>query len=87
MSVSETHEKLVLKLIDWVENNADYLEITNLFSDTSINTSNYLKPPNIGGFIRDLYAHNLNQSFYVIGEAKTSIDLERPEQTNKLELI
>ncbi len=74
--VSSTHNKLVRKIIGWVKSQHEVKENLIIYHDNPAPIKAE-KPKKIGGSIPDVYAHSIDGSFVVIGEAKTIGDLEK----------
>ena len=75
MAVSRRHEELVDAIVDWLQTqhpNSGALSI----SAESIFCEHLPNPPLINGFIPDVYAVGMVEARTIIGEAKTSRDLE-----------
>jgi hypothetical protein len=70
---SVRHVRLVEKLIQNVEAHHQSPRGLMVFADHHRFGGN--RPPRIGGFTPDLYAHDLPATFRVVGEAKTPDDL------------
>jgi hypothetical protein len=81
---SEQHMKLVRTIREWIEIN--YRSEKSLFVWSDLPESqNFSKPLSIEGFIPDIYAKTISsQSRIIIGEAKTSRDLDRPHTEQQL---
>lgn len=71
---SSRHMRLVEKLIAGVRERHAPARGLMMFADHYTFGRN--RPPQIGGFTPDLFAHDLPMTFHVIGEAKTPDDLE-----------
>jgi len=76
MSESSVHIQLVEKLAQWIAVNILSGDGGSIFIDhPESKPSN--KPPTINGYIPDVFVSNVPKVGLVIGEAKTSQDLER----------
>jgi len=71
---SRAHTNLVENLIDAVESRHKHLRGFTMFADHHSFGND--RPPMIGGFTPDLFASDVPESFRIIGEAKTSLDLD-----------
>jgi hypothetical protein len=75
MSESNTHIRLVSKLVTWIA--AEYYrgDTGSVLVDCPENQS-IAKPPVIAGYVPDVFSHGLLGGGVVIGEAKTAGDVE-----------
>jgi hypothetical protein len=71
---SRTHTSLVENLIKAVDSRHRHRRGFTVFADHHSFGSD--RPPMIGGFTPDLFASDIPESFRIIGEAKTSSDLD-----------
>jgi hypothetical protein len=71
---SRTHTTLVENLIQVVDLRHKHTRGFTMFADHHRFGSD--RPPMIGGFTPDLFASDVPESFRIIGEAKTSSDLD-----------
>jgi len=83
MGESAQHMKLVKSLVEWVaqayfENDAGQILIDSPESSASA------KPPRVYGFVPDVYAERAMPRNLVIGEAKTTHDLESRHTRDQL---
>jgi len=76
---SRAHTILVKSLIDGVDARHKHVRGFTMFADHHSFGND--RPPMIGGFTPDLFASDVPESFRIIGEAKTSSDLDA-ERTN-----
>lgn len=84
MSESVTHRHLVRQLYRWVS--IQYF--AGGFEDVLVDDGDPMtgpRPPNIGGAVPDVFAKFVNGDAVVIGEAKTSRDLESPRSMDQIE--
>lgn len=86
MSESITHRDLVQQLYRWVS--ARYLNggSANVLVDDGDPVTG-ARPPNIGGAVPDVFAKTDRGDGVIIGEAKTSRDLETPRSVRQIELF
>lgn len=75
MAESSTHQLLVAQLSEWVHQNVACPENTLVLSDLST-TVRGDKPPSIGGYNPDVFCRVIGGGLIVIGEAKTTRDIE-----------
>jgi hypothetical protein len=81
MSDSATHVELVHSILSFVNSNfstTSFVVLTDLAG--SVN-----KPPRINGFVPDVFAQDIPRTTVIIGEAKTSKDLETDHSRSQVE--
>ena len=82
MPSSQTHHNYTHCIVRWIEDNysKDYMVvITDL--DNPIGEE---RPPNINGYIPDVYARNIENDITIIGEAKTQNDVRNKHTKNQI---
>ena len=75
MPISITHERLVSEVVKWIRSEFGTSDLV-LYTD-AVNGDSNSHPPNIDGFIPDVYGRILTEEYIIVGEAKTPGDLER----------
>ncbi len=85
MPVSRSHEQLVESIVQWIRKDEVFAQNIALHVDSVLEIARYPYPPNINGHIPDVYAKEMKRSTEIIGEAKTSKDLEFPRTKVQLE--
>ncbi|MGA2545395.1 MAG: hypothetical protein ABSF43_02515 [Rectinemataceae bacterium] len=75
MAESNIHIKLVSALVSWIATKYFQGERGSLLIDSSESPA-IAKPSGINGYVPDVIGHGLSDGLVVIGEAKTSGDLE-----------
>lgn len=84
MAETEGHARLLQHLVDWVMHNHGANPGLCVLIDGR-GAAREDKPRPIGGFVPDLFAVTVPQSFTIIGEAKWYEDLLRPHTKAQLE--
>lgn len=79
MSISELHYSLVYILRSWVIENYNEKDIS-LYADLP----GFQSPQKINSFIPDLYARIFKTNIVIIGEAKTSFDLDTSHSESQI---
>lgn len=85
MPVSRSHEQLVQSIVRWIKEKDALDRDIALHVDNVLETTKYPYPPNINGHVPDVYAKETQGTGEMIGEAKTSKDLESPRTKIQLE--
>mgnify|MGYP006908223643 CR=1 FL=1 len=81
MSESSRHMRLVSNIVKWIHETRASDDLCIFIDDPTQSGTD--KPPNIGGYLPDVFAKAVaRQPVTIIGEAKTAYDLE----TNRSEL-
>lgn len=83
MPVSRQHERLVGKLIGWIESAYFHTGDVCLYAD-HIDWPGTAKPLSLGGYIPDVYATGIVHSLTIIGEAETVRSLEGPHAADQI---
>ena len=81
---SDHHIRLVDQLVKWIHDNLKIEVIDFVLKDSPASKE---KPPNINGYIPDVYATNNSRERIVIGEAKSSSDLESRNTKSQLDAL
>lgn len=77
MPESQKHIATVKRVLAYIEQ--EYASVKTLYAATDLpGHASPNRPPNIGGFVPDIFCSNTPVTLTVIGEAKTSEDLQRP---------
>jgi hypothetical protein len=79
---SSTHVSLVSAILNWIEDrhgNKNLLIMANLPAPVGTPV-----PPCIEGFVPDVWAKNFQEGLIIVGEAKTSGDLENRHSADQL---
>lgn len=84
MGVSNQHERMVMHMIRWVQNNYAQAGDMCLYAD-HVDWSPDSKPYEIGGYIPDLLCLGLSSGMTIIGEAETSSSIERPHAASQID--
>ena len=83
MPESASHKRLVDALIEWIRTEYDDNKSLFIWTD-SLQDGTSKAPIRIEGFIPDVYAKFLSQPRQIIGEAKTSRDLDTKHTEKQL---
>ena len=83
MAVSSIHEKMVQAILIWIAERYENEEQLSVAADC-IFAEDLPLPPNIDGYIPDVYATGLKNKRTIIGEAKTPKDLETPRSREQI---
>ena len=83
MSESAVHLTLVERIVNWIKDDASGLECALLLVDLP-ETLTGEKPPTIGGYNPDVFCANLDRTHVLLGEAKTSADIERRHSRDQI---
>ncbi|RWG50498.1 MAG: hypothetical protein EOQ62_04290 [Mesorhizobium sp.] len=83
MAESAAHARLVRAILSFVE--LEFGPIIDLsVRDDSVFPLRYERPPRVGGFVPDVYATDVPTTVTIIGEAKTTSDLERERSRSQI---
>jgi len=83
MSESRTHVALVSEIVSYVgKRYAEHQPLMILTDAAGVATD--AKPPRVNGFVPDVYAKAVGESFCIIGEAKTFRDVDREHSLSQL---
>lgn len=77
MPESQQHIATVKRVLAYIEQ--EYSGVKTLYAATDLpGYASPNRPPNIGGFVPDIFCSDTTATLTVIGEAKTSEDLQKP---------
>jgi hypothetical protein len=74
---SLNHQALLRNMVKWVNDNRKLTGDVALFFDGAVVIGGD-RPPEVAGYVPDLFLRHSAQDFALIGEAKTFRDIERP---------
>ncbi len=83
MAESRTHLRLVEALVSWIAVEQFHGERGCILVDAPDSLA-HAKPPNIAGYVPDVFAHGLAGGGIVVGEAKTASDVENRHTREQL---
>lgn len=84
MGVSQSHENLVLAILNWLQLHHQVAGNISISADC-VSCGHLPNPPTLNGFIPDVFAVGIAKEITIIGEAKTPRDLETPRSRAQFE--
>ena len=82
MPSSQNHHYYTHCIVSWIENNYSKNKMV-VIADLD-NPIGEERPPNINGYIPDVYARNIKNDITIIGEAKTQNDISNEHTKNQI---
>ncbi len=82
MPSSQTHHNYTRCIVRWIEDNYSKDQMV-VIADLD-NPIGEERPPNINGYIPDVYARNIENDISIIGEAKTQNDVRNKHTKNQI---
>lgn len=83
MAESFEHRELVLKLTEWIEENLLDGDKAFLFADIDRRSNSFKTIKVLNGYQPDVFVKIPNKQVMIIGEAKTSKDIDREHSINQ----